>query len=115
MLNETGSAIWGLLDSQKSLEELCKQLKDEYEIDLETCNRETAVIESLSESVKHRQVRIYDGLNCVASWFSNSCTRYIGPKNATPNELQYPARKHFGQWLFDMTSHDGVKACNIKY
>ena len=76
---------------------------------------ETPIIESLSESVKHRQVRIHDGLNCTASWFANSCTRYIGPKNATPNELQYPASKHCGQWLLNMTSHDGVKACNMKY
>ena len=41
VLNKTGSAIWELLDTKKSIKELCKQLIDEYEIDLETCNRET--------------------------------------------------------------------------
>jgi len=41
ILNDTGSAIWGLIDSPRSLQEICNQLAEDYEIDLDTCILET--------------------------------------------------------------------------
>ena len=41
VLNETGSAIWLLLESPRSMQAICRQLVEDYDIDHETCLRET--------------------------------------------------------------------------
>lgn len=39
-LNETGSAIWQVLNTQPTMNEICLAMCQHYEIDLETCQRE---------------------------------------------------------------------------
>lgn len=41
VLNSTGSAIWELLGTPMSLEDICRQLAEDYEVSLDTCSRET--------------------------------------------------------------------------
>ncbi|HGY5533282.1 MAG TPA: PqqD family protein [Prochlorococcus sp.] len=38
LLNDTCSAIWGLFNSPRSLEEVCKQLAGDHEISLNICS-----------------------------------------------------------------------------
>ena len=42
VLNDTGSAIWDLIGSSKSMDEICKQLLETYEVSEEICRQETA-------------------------------------------------------------------------
>lgn len=49
-LNPIGSRIWELLDIPQSLESLCAQLMEEYDVDEATCKQETVeFIQSLLE------------------------------------------------------------------
>lgn len=49
-LNPIGSRIWELLDTPQSLESLCAQLMEEYDVDEATCKQETEeFIQSLLE------------------------------------------------------------------
>lgn len=40
-LNPIGSRIWELLDTPQTIDSLCAQLMDEYEVDEATCRQET--------------------------------------------------------------------------
>ena len=45
-----GSRIWELLETPQTIESLCTQLMDEYDVDEATCKQETEeFIQSLSE------------------------------------------------------------------
>jgi hypothetical protein len=47
-LNPVGTVIWNLLESPKSLEELCVELIKEFEVEPQTCLEETsAYLENL--------------------------------------------------------------------
>lgn len=49
-LDPIASRIWELLETPKSLEELCALLMEEYEVDLETCIRDTlSFLEEMEE------------------------------------------------------------------
>ena len=49
-LDPIGSRIWTLLDTPQTLESLCKNLMEEYDIDQTTCQQETeAFLQSLAE------------------------------------------------------------------
>jgi hypothetical protein len=49
-LDPIGSRIWTLLDTQQTLESLCTNLIEDYEIDQSTCLQETeAFLQSLAE------------------------------------------------------------------
>ena len=41
VLNDTGSAIWDLIGSSKSMDEICKQLLETYEVSEDICRQET--------------------------------------------------------------------------
>ncbi|KZR69410.1 hypothetical protein PMIT1313_01096 [Prochlorococcus marinus str. MIT 1313] len=41
VLNSTGSAIWELIETPSSLNDICKQLSADYEVSIDTCIRET--------------------------------------------------------------------------
>ena len=41
VLNSTGSAIWELIKTPSSLNDICKQLSADYEVSIDTCIRET--------------------------------------------------------------------------
>ena len=40
-LNSTGSAIWNLLEEPTELDHLLEALQNRYDVDLDTCRRET--------------------------------------------------------------------------
>jgi hypothetical protein len=46
-LNEVASRIWELLETEKSIDEICTFLQEEYEIDLENCR------EDVSQFIEH--------------------------------------------------------------
>ena len=49
-LDPIGSRIWTLLDTPQTLENICTQLMEEYDIDQATCQLETeAFLQSLAE------------------------------------------------------------------
>jgi PqqD family protein of HPr-rel-A system len=49
-LDPIGSRIWELLDAPQTLESLCAQLMEEYDIDQATCQQETEeFLQSLAE------------------------------------------------------------------
>ena len=49
-LNPIGSRIWDLLEAPQTIESLCAQLMDEYDVDEATCKQETEeFIQSLAE------------------------------------------------------------------
>jgi Coenzyme PQQ synthesis protein D (PqqD) len=49
-LNPIGSRIWELLETPQTIESLCAQLMDEYDVDEATCKQETEeFIQSLAE------------------------------------------------------------------
>ena len=49
-LNPIGSRIWDLLEKPQTIESLCAQLMDEYDVDVVTCKQETEeFIQSLAE------------------------------------------------------------------
>ena len=49
-LNPIGSRIWELLETPQTIESLCTQLMDEYDVDEATCKQETEeFIQSLAE------------------------------------------------------------------
>ena len=49
-LNPIGSRIWELLEAPQTIESLCTQLMDEYDVDEATCKQETEeFIQSLAE------------------------------------------------------------------
>lgn len=50
-LNETGSFVWEKLDGQRRLEEILREILDEYEVDEETARRDLLeLISSLEET-----------------------------------------------------------------
>ena len=49
-LNQVATRIWDLLEESKGIDELCKTLMEEYEVDLEQSSRE--VEEYLNEMIK---------------------------------------------------------------
>ena len=53
-LNPVATRIWDLLEDSKGIDELCRVLTNEYEIDLDQCSRE--VEEHLNEMVKMKLV-----------------------------------------------------------
>jgi hypothetical protein len=47
-LQDVGKVIWDHLDGPLTLEELCERLVDQFDVDVDTCRRETsAFLESL--------------------------------------------------------------------
>ncbi len=49
-LNPIGSRIWELLDTPQTIDSLCAQLMDEYEVDEAICRQETEeFLQSLTE------------------------------------------------------------------
>ena len=49
-LNPIGSRIWELLETPQTIDSLCAQLIDDYDVDEATCKQETEeFIQSLSE------------------------------------------------------------------
>ena len=42
VLNATGSAIWELIGVPRSLKDICKQLVQDYDVNLEMCMNETS-------------------------------------------------------------------------
>ena len=60
VLNATGSAIWELIGSPATLQDICKQLVEDYDIDFQTCMQETS--EWLKEAVE-REVILIDSVN----------------------------------------------------
>tara|TARA_B000000565_G_scaffold213932_1_gene167403 strand:+ start:171 stop:440 length:270 start_codon:yes stop_codon:yes gene_type:complete len=49
-LNSTGSAIWNLLEQPTDLDHLVEALQSRYDVDLDTCRRETDAF--LSEALR---------------------------------------------------------------
>ena len=50
-LDEVGASIWGLLETPKSVKQLCLSLMEEYEVDFQTCRDDlTPFLEQLLES-----------------------------------------------------------------
>lgn len=49
-LNPVATRIWELLENPVSLDDLCQQLQEEYEVDQALCRRETE--ECLAEMIK---------------------------------------------------------------
>lgn len=48
-INEVGSQIWQMLESPKTVAEICEQLVTDYEVDASTCEQEvTHFIEHLA-------------------------------------------------------------------
>ena len=42
VLNTTGSAIWELIGTPAKLQDICKQLVEDYDVDYQTCVKETS-------------------------------------------------------------------------
>lgn len=53
-LDAIASRIWQLLESQKTVDEICQQLLKEYEVTEEQCQQD--VISFLDEMAKHNTV-----------------------------------------------------------
>jgi hypothetical protein len=50
-LNEVGTRVWELLDRPRSIDEVCAVLRDEFQVDAETCQSEVvALLEQLREA-----------------------------------------------------------------
>jgi len=58
VLNETGSAIWNALKSQPTLVELCKHLRDEYEVTPDECK--TSVEGWLEVALEKKVIAVVD-------------------------------------------------------
>ena len=58
VLNETGSAIWNALKSQPTLVELCKHLRDEYEVTPDECK--TSVEAWLEAALEKKVIAVVD-------------------------------------------------------
>jgi hypothetical protein len=43
-LDEIGTRVWGLLERPSSIEELCAVLREEFDVDAETCHRDVAAL-----------------------------------------------------------------------
>jgi hypothetical protein len=50
-LNSVGARIWELLETPKSIAQLCAQIEDEFEVDTATC--ETTVLKFAGDLVDH--------------------------------------------------------------
>lgn len=55
-LNSVGSHIWELIKEPHSIENLCSKLMDEFEVDEETCLKET--IELIEELADNKLLKI---------------------------------------------------------
>jgi hypothetical protein len=53
-LNAVGSRIWELLESPKTVGQLCRQICEEFEVDEQTC--EAAVVIFVDDLIKNRIV-----------------------------------------------------------
>lgn len=53
-LNAVASRIWELLDSPKSIAQLCTQLSEEFEVDTQTC--ETEVVKFVQDLIDNELV-----------------------------------------------------------
>jgi hypothetical protein len=53
-LNAVGSRIWELLESPKTVGQLCRQICEEFEVDAQTC--EAAVVTFVDDLIKNRIV-----------------------------------------------------------
>jgi len=58
-LNEVGSRIWELLQSPRTILDLCQQLREEYEVDAERCLG--SVIRLVEEMAERGLVTVDDG------------------------------------------------------
>jgi hypothetical protein len=57
-LGETGSAIWQMISSPRRVSDICEELVEQYDIDRETCDRDTVAF--LITLLKDRLIRIVD-------------------------------------------------------
>ena len=60
VLNATGTAIWELIGSPATLQDICKQLVEDYDVDFQICMQETS--DWLRGAVE-REVVLIDSLN----------------------------------------------------
>jgi hypothetical protein len=58
-LGEIGSEIWRRLATPRRISELCAELIDAYDVDRQTCERDT--IAFLTKLLEDRLIRIVDG------------------------------------------------------
>lgn len=50
-LDEIGTRVWQLLEEPRSIDDVCAALRDEFEVDAETCQRDVgALVEQLREA-----------------------------------------------------------------
>ena len=57
-LNAVGSRIWDLLESPRTVGQLCKQICEEFEVDEQTC--EAAVVTFVDDLIINRIVHVVD-------------------------------------------------------
>lgn len=57
-LNAVGSRIWELLESPKTVAQLCTQICEEFEVDEQTC--EDAVVKFVDDLIKNRIVHVVE-------------------------------------------------------
>lgn len=57
-LNAVGSRIWELLESPKTVAQLCTQICEEFEVDERTC--EDAVVKFVDDLIKNRIVHVVE-------------------------------------------------------
>lgn len=55
-LSEVGARIWELIEAPRSLDDVCAQLQDEYDVTQQTCRDEVAAF--LRELMKHGAVAL---------------------------------------------------------
>jgi hypothetical protein len=57
-LGETGSEIWQMVASPRLVSDICEKLVEQYDIDRQTCERDTVAF--LTKLLKDRLIRIVD-------------------------------------------------------
>nr|WP_299407078.1 lasso peptide biosynthesis PqqD family chaperone [Acaryochloris sp. IP29b_bin.148] len=57
-LNEVGASVWTLLQQPRSVQEICDQILNEYEVDSEQCQQD--VLKLLQELIESELIEIKD-------------------------------------------------------
>ena len=57
-LNSVGARIWELIQTPRSIKELCDQLVQEYNVEADQCERETLAL--LNDLQKHHLVEVHE-------------------------------------------------------
>ena len=55
VLNDTSSRVWELMESPKSVAEICDTIEHEFEVDSNQCRNE--ILEHLSELASHKLIK----------------------------------------------------------